>query len=91
MLRPTSADADELAARECLLDLDDFLESLSRSCLVADQDEEDANDDEEQRKHEEAGCTPPRSMGRRNSFREAMENAVPTSSLGICGFLDKSQ
>lgn len=91
-LRPSSGDPDELAARNCLLDLDDYLESISRGCASADEDELpigafskriSQNDviGGKQRTDEEL-VESSRSVVRRHSFREAMANSVPTVSGG---------
>lgn len=87
VLRPDSADSDELAARDCLLDLDDYLENISKECVSADEDAQQLGPGQgrsiealTQRQRIEDDEFVPRSMVRRQSFREAMENAMTTAN-----------
>lgn len=86
VLRPSTSVmiADELAARDCLLDLDDYLESISKECVSADDVEADDDELKDASQHEvieriDNDEFAPRSRVRRHSFREAMENAMEST------------
>lgn len=98
VLRPSSAaDSDELAAaRDCLLDLDDYLETIGKEFGSADEEDppqnvalppEPSGDDNNGRNMvhiQSAGIdeayAPRTLLVRRNSFREAISNSMTTTT-----------
>lgn len=88
VLRPSSSDLDELAAHDCLLDLDDYLESISKE-YIADESKNAPNENppisktSDDRRGDQRTSNVEhthRSMVRRHSFREAMENDITSTN-----------